>query len=767
MSGADLPGGVPAESKDQRRVFNDMRSVSITSIPSSARRCATTRCATAGRSLLGAALLTSTALVGVLNGPVFAANLIVDGKDQREITTPLDLEGGVVNVGVIPGSDATLTISSGGELESGAGVLGRINGAKGTVTVSGTGSWQADSIRLGDTAGTTGVLNVLDGGTVKVVDGPLELGFAGTFGSYGVAKGTATVSGTGSRLEAGDVYVGFNGEGALNVQEGGYARMEGNVAAGYKYGSTGIITVSGSGSKVHITGGFAVGIFGEGTLNVLNGGDVNAQSAMTLGLGEGSVGAVTVSGADSRLTSQSSLYVGFNSEATLNVTNGGYVSAARDVFLGTFADSNGTVTVSGKDARLTTAKDLVVGYNGEGTLNVLGGGYVKSKESVFLGYKDGSTGTVTVSGSGAKLKVEEGGVYVGAPNYESDGALTVSKGGIVEADQGFSLAFDVDSQGTLNIGAASGEEALAAGSVKGADGAAATIEFGEGDGTLVFNHTDENYGFDAIVSGEGLLKHEAGNTSLTGDWSAFTGTGEISGGVLSVDTDFGGSMTVLAGGTVAGSKTVDGDAEFEEGSAFQVDISSTDVLDVAGTVTIGSGADVVFVSKGALAFELGVTTAIMTAGEIDGEFGAVLAEDVFNGALFLEGRLSYTETTIDLTLDRNDVAFSDFTLTPTQAAIADAVESLGQGNGVFDTFVAFTEKDDVVDAVIALSGEAHASTQASVIQSAGLTRDQVNARIRSAFAVGEAEGDYAALAYGEEAKAPAAFDKVAGSTPAG
>ncbi|TDH33817.1 hypothetical protein E2A64_17720, partial [Pseudohoeflea suaedae] len=429
----------------------------------------------------------------------------------------------------------------------------------------------------------------------------------------------------------------------------------------------------------------------DATLTISDGGSVEALQGLIAVYGD-TKGTVTVSGTGSL---QTDLYlgVGLGGEGVLNVLDGGYVRTDVNSALGGAAGSNGIVTVSGGTSKFIVEKSLVVGRAGEGTLNVSNGGSVRAGYDVTVGRDAGNraSGTVTVSGKDSRL-VAGNDIRVG---YQGEAALTVSNGGAAEAGDTFVVADEAGSTGVINIGAASGEKALAAGSLKGADGAAATISFGAGDGTILFNHTEENYGFDAIVSGNGLLKQEAGDTRLTGDWSAFTGTGEVSGGVLSVDTDFGGSMTVLAGGTVAGSKTIDGDAEFQDGGFFQVDISSTDVLDVAGTVTIGSGADVVLVSNGALAFELGVTTTIMTAGEIDGEFGAVLSDDVFNGSLFLEGTLSYTETTIDLTLDRNDVAFSDFTRTPTQAAIADAVESLGQGNGVFDAFLVLTEKDDV------------------------------------------------------------------------
>ncbi|WP_428977509.1 hypothetical protein, partial [Pseudohoeflea suaedae] len=112
-------------------------------------------------------------------------------------------------------------------------------------------------------------------------------------------------------------------------------------------------------------------------------------------------------------------------------------------------------------------------------------------------------------------------------------------------------------------------------------------------------------------------------------------------------------------------------------------------LDVDGTVTIDSGADVRLVAKGPLAFELDTATTILT-GELAGEFGSVV-EDL----LFLDGTLSFNDDSVELTVNRNDAAFSDFTRTQTQADIADAIESLGAGNGVFDSFLTLSSEDDV------------------------------------------------------------------------
>ncbi|WP_244598149.1 autotransporter domain-containing protein [Pseudohoeflea suaedae] len=363
---------------------------------------------------------------------------------------------------------------------------------------------------------------------------------------------------------------------------------------------------------------------------------------------------------------------------------------------------------------------------------------------------------MTVTGAGSSW-TSSGDLQVGR---DGNGTLTATDKGVVEAGS-FSVAVNAGSTGTINIGAASGEDAQAAGALQGADGAVAVIEFGAGDGTIVLNHTETDYEFDATVSGDGLFKQEAGNTHLTGDWSGFTGTGEISGGMLSIDTDFRGSLSVLSGGTLAGEGSIDGDADFDAGSTLLVDLDADDILDVSGTVTIDEDAHVAFAGSRTLDFELGISTTIMTAGEIDGEFDSVI-EDL----LFLDIALAYTPTTIDLTPERNGLAFSDVTDTRTQAAIADAVESLDWGNPLYDEFLFMNNRDQVIEGTIWLSGEAHASIQTSAIQSAGMVRDIITWRLRSSLAVDNADvvsmdsmtGNLAQLAYAGDEGTPAGVD---------
>jgi fibronectin-binding autotransporter adhesin len=120
------------------------------------------------------------------------------------------------------------------------------------------------------------------------------------------------------------------------------------------------------------------------------------------------------------------------------------------------------------------------------------------------------------------------------------GTLTVANGGSVFVGETLSIAVNAGSVGTLNIGAASGQAAAAAGAIT-----TPSVVFGAGTGKIVFNHTDTGYVFGADVSGTGSIRTEAGTT-------IFTGTSTYSGG-----TTIAGGTLQLGNGGIAGSITGD------------------------------------------------------------------------------------------------------------------------------------------------------------------------------------------------------------------
>ena len=119
-----------------------------------------------------------------------------------------------------------------------------------------------------------------------------------------------------------------------------------------------------------------------------------------LGYGSASTGVATVTGTGSTWTNSDYLYVGYNGSGTLSVTGGGTVSSSRGCDIGHNFGSTGAVTVGGVGWTWTNLF-LAVGNDGTGSLTIADGGKVSNPEDGILGYNSGSSGTVTVSGSGS------------------------------------------------------------------------------------------------------------------------------------------------------------------------------------------------------------------------------------------------------------------------------------------------------------------------------------------------------------------------------
>ena len=380
------------------------------------------------------------------------------------------------------------------------------------------------------------------------------------------------------------------------------------------------------------------------------------------------------------------------------------------------------MVISGAGSKVKNIFATYVGKDGQGTLTISNGGQFDGSDVVFLGYGVGSVGTVTVTGAGSKI---DGGLRIGDSGA---GTLTLSNDGVAEGDGNINIARFAGSTGTLNIGAASGGAAVGAGMIQGANGAKASLVFGAGTGNLVFNHTETDYDFDATASGSGTVLHEAGVTSLTGNFSGFTGTGKISGGTLSVETVFGGSVDVNSGGTLAGTGTT-GNIAFNAGSFYQANIDGSNFLTSTGTAAIDTGSQVNVLFGDISTVAIWQPIEILTASTVTGTFGSTNQ----NNYLFLNFLLSYEPTKVLLDLDRNGTAFADIAKTLNQKAVAAAVDALPNGNRLYDNFVLLTDAAEAQDALNQLSGDTHASVQGAIVQGSGQVRDVIGNRINGAF----------------------------------
>ncbi|WP_082321432.1 autotransporter outer membrane beta-barrel domain-containing protein [Xanthomonas phaseoli] len=551
---------------------------------------------------------------------------------------------GSVTLGHLAGSTGTLTVTGANSLlhgfhelyvgfegegqtsiEDGASAtfdgsvhVGQQAGSTGTLTVTGANSLLSSPNHYGLYVGDagTGELSVNDGASAAV-HGSVTLGhLAGS-------TGTLTVTGANSLLHGfHQLYVGVEGEGQTSIEDGASATFDGSVYVGQQAGSTGTLTVTGANSLLHGFHELYVGVEGEGQTSIEDGASATFDGSVYVGQQAGSTGTLTVTGANSLLSSPNGygLYVGDAGAGTLNVDNGGTATTKGDAYvgntgtgrvsisgggifnvvngtvrLGALAGSTGTLTVAGTSSLFDMylgGKPLYVGDAGTGELSVNDGASAAFHGSVTLGHLAGSTGTLTVTGANSLLSSPNGyGLYVGDAgagtlNVDNGGTVTtpgelhvgntgtgvvsISGGGNVTTQKTLTLASSVGSVGSLVIGAAAGSDAAAPGTVATSDGA---IHVGLGTANLVFNHTATNYAFDKNleVQGGGSLNLDiySGRTKLT--TAAFDGNTTLTGGVLEL-----GNSTSLGHGDIA----------FNGGT---LDVGTDLTLHSAASLTLTSG----------------------------------------------------------------------------------------------------------------------------------------------------------------------------------
>jgi outer membrane autotransporter protein len=390
----------------------------------------------------------------------------------------------------------------------------------------------------------------------------LYIGQGGT-GSLLIAKGETVASGQDKNDQSGSV-LGYskNDNGALTVDGGTW------------YDSVSTSNVPSGGGTTAVGGG------GNGTLDIKNGGKASTMF-INIGQNQGSTGIVTVDGSGSELfataDSSSGITVGTNGTGTLNISNGGKVLSNSSSSLGYAPGASGTVNVSGPGSSLTiTNGPITVGRQGTGILNITSGGTVNS-QSGGIATEGGSVGIATVSGQGSVWNVgPKNGISIGFtpdPNKPSDvnspstGTLVISDQGRVVAESGITVTGQSSS---LIIGAKAGDPAIAPGTLE-----TPTVRLSNATGSLVFNHSDVsgNYLFSPKVSGLGSVTNLSGTTLLTGA-NTYTGGTTIEGGTLQ-----------LGNGTLAGSIV----GNVLNNSAFVInspaETSLTGVISGIGTLT--------------------------------------------------------------------------------------------------------------------------------------------------------------------------------------
>jgi T5SS/PEP-CTERM-associated repeat protein len=490
----------------------------------------------------------------------------------------------------------TLTIQNGSEVTSNQGYLGLNyvldHGSFGTVTVTGEGSTWYNLAQLLVGSYGTGNLTISAGGSVSNSQGYI--------GSFGGSMGTATVTGAGSTWNnSGELRVGADGDGELLVAAGGsVTNTNGRIGDGPDV--TGAVTVTGVGATWTSSEDLFVGDAGDGTLVISRGGRVEDNEGR-IGEQPGSTGIVHVSGG-STWANSNSIIVGFDGAGELTIEAGGSASSFASVWIGFRDDSSGEVTVTGAGANLATDLSVHVGQSGTGQLTISNGGSVSAALSGSVGSNAGSTGTATVTGAGSTWNVADS-MSVG---FLGMGTLTLQNGGTITSASG-TIGRQAGATGTVTVSGLStpgsmweltGRLSVAGYAPTGVAGGTGTLNVGLG-GTV-------DVAEDTVLFPNGLVRLQGGTFGTSA--ISFEGGGQFqwTSGTLHVGI-FEGDLTAPSGGTLApgrsaGSTTILGDYTQSTGATLEIEIGGTatatefDFVDVTGTATLGGELQLALIS---------------------------------------------------------------------------------------------------------------------------------------------------------------------------
>lgn len=472
--------------------------------------------------------------------------------------------------------------------------------------------------------------------------------FGQTVSASGNVRPFPSVNPTDHWLIPGDLSVAYTADGELTISGGGTVRNhEGEVAA--LPTTIGSVIVTGKDSSWINDDDLLVGVYGQGRLSISDGGLVeNAYGYIALD--EQSDSRVEVTGPHSRWINRGFLIIAPNGTGRLTVTDGGTVTSQRG-HVASNPNSHGEVLVSGAGSLWDNDVVLEIGKEGEGFVAVEDGGTIRAPQLQLAGGSQGSA-ELTLKGTSAARGVIETGYMIkgsGAASIAFDGGILRALGdesnflrnfapgdikmtGDAHIDSnGFDIGVAADLQGTgglvkwgagtltlagdnsylgttiveAGILAAGGANAFVrnrAYMVNGGrldlGGFDATISRLSGSGGVVDIHGADlrldqsaSSAYAGRLAGSGnFIKAGAGELTLSGDSSGFTGTTEVNGGALIIGATgkLGGSAIVGSGARLSGTGTV-GTTRIEDGG-WLTPGNSIGSLTIDGNLTLAQGA---------------------------------------------------------------------------------------------------------------------------------------------------------------------------------
>ncbi|WP_170175464.1 autotransporter domain-containing protein [Glycocaulis alkaliphilus] len=457
--------------------------------------------------------------------------------------------------------------------------------------------------------------------------------------------------------------------------------------------SEGAIEIAGAQFAVdgYVIDGDAITLAGNGDgdaiFRVGNGTGAGAGFTATIGSDLGGDAALVLTDLGTLILTGTNSYTGGT-----EVRSGTLIGSTRSI-MGDIANNGVVVFDQAGDAVLNQS------LSGDGLFRFTGGA------QFTLGAGNSYTGGTQADGSGLVLT---------ASDSAGTGAIALSDADLTYAD-GISVANGLSLSGANSLIVSAGT-ATHAGSLAGSG----DFTLG-GAGTLIFTGNGSAFSGNTVITGNVLVNGTLGGTVDVADGGVLRGFGTL------------GSTRLLAGSTIApgnsaGTLTIHGDLVFESGSLYEATAlpdGQSDLIDVSGSVTINGGSVLVVGTDSGFAANTSYTI-LSAAGGITGEF-----DSVSSNFAFLNPSLSLTGGSLTLQLERNNVDFVQFAQTRNQRSVANAADTLGSGNPLWEALV-LLEEAAAPPAFEALNGEIHATHRQLVMDDTIHTRRAVTSRLAAA-----------------------------------
>ena len=567
--------------------------------------------------LLRAARVVLTAAV-ILTSPVSPVRADVSAEGDVAPTTEIDVDGETITIPNLP--------TFGGEVGDGTSDANVIVGGTGITflpePIPNIGRVIVDT--PGNTAPVEST-NLYIAGAPQGLPG--QTGTGGTQLISGSSIGLVSVTGFFSewRLERQLVVGGF-GEAYLELTAGallttGNPLVSSTIRDGYvggNEGSQGYVAINGFGSRLN-NGQLTVGFRGFGRVDVTNRGTLFSRSGAVLGdravtvdgdlyIGNGSV---YVDGLGSRwnvgdingIAPSDDLVIGNQGQGRVEVRNAGVVRVDRDTRLGVSAGSFGEILVNGRDSLFWTFEDLTAGENAAAIVEM----HVENEGKLRA---DG----VTTIGAAAIVDLATGGVMA-TPNLTNNGVIR-GDGRIEAGTTLFPLVNNKDIRNGAGV-ANLRERLLFTGPLINND----NIESVGGE--MEFQGLVTNAGLDSEIVGIDAIFRFTGGLINAGRFLLDNTLVETLGGPAPITSN--AEMAVFAddqASTIAGNLVLGGANVL----GMQLGALNFSRLQISGTATLGGMLDISGVS-GYLP-QLGDQFEIITASTVAGAFVLPVTDDI-------------------------------------------------------------------------------------------------------------------------------------------